>query len=86
MAYAKICDRCKNVYAKNNFVADFGDNKHGTVKGVCVMFEETDRKRAGSNHEYTEVHKNAYLDLCDDCGKLLNNFLAMIDIYGGYTC
>lgn len=71
MAYAKICDRCKKVYAKNIFVADFGNNRHGTVKGVCVMFEE-----AGKQDDI----RNAYLDLCDDCGKELDNFLAIVEV------
>lgn len=66
MAHAKICDRCGGVYGKNEHRADFGDNKYGTVKGVCVMFTEagTDLNR-----------KNAYLDLCDTCGMLLTEFL-----------
>jgi hypothetical protein len=67
MAHAKICDRCGNVYGKNKYKADFGDNKYGTVKGVCVMFEETNRG--------LETRKNAYLDLCDDCIDMLNFFL-----------
>lgn len=75
MAFAKICDRCKEVYGKNSFIADFGDNKCGTVKGVCIMFEETSKRVEGD-----ELRRNAYFDLCDDCSKLLNNFLAEIII------
>lgn len=66
MAHAKICDRCGNVYGKNELSADFGSNKFGTVKGVCVMFAE-------NNPDLNR--KNAYLDLCDDCARMLNLFL-----------
>ena len=80
MALARICDRCKEVYGKNNFTADFGENKYGTVKGVCIMFEETDRRNGGIYVEGVEPRKNAYFDLCDDCSKLLNNFLVEIEV------
>lgn len=74
MAYARICDRCGGVYGKNDHRADFGDNKYGTVKGVCVMFEETDR-RGGLSVDGIEPRRNAYLDLCNDCAKQLVDFL-----------
>lgn len=74
MALARICDRYGGVYAKNEVTADFGTNKYGVVKGVCVMFEETDR-RSGIQVDGIETRKNAYLDLCDDCASMLTVFL-----------
>lgn len=73
MAIAKICDRCGNVYAKNTIEADFGDNKYGTVRGVIVMFEETDRRLPTYNED--DTRKNAYMDLCDSCATDIVSFL-----------
>lgn len=64
MAKAKICDRCGNVYGKNDYTADFGPRKYGIVKGVCVMYDDV-----------PPDGKNAYMDLCDDCAKQLTIFL-----------
>jgi len=64
MAKAKICDRCGTVYGKNDCRADFGGSKYGLVRGVCVMLDDLPLDG-----------KNAYLDLCDDCGKQLVAFL-----------
>lgn len=58
MARAKICDRCGGVYGRNDYTSDFGQHKYGTVKGVCVMFDDV-----------PPDGKNAYMDLCDDCAK-----------------
>ena len=87
MAYAKICDRCGGVYAKNECKEDFGDDKFGTVKGICVMFEETDR-RGGLKVDGIEPRRNAYMDLCDDCAGMLALFLkdknsrVRVELYG----
>lgn len=64
MARAKICDRCGGVYGRNDYTGDFGPHKYGTVKGVCVMFDDV-----------LPDGKNAYMDLCDDCAKQLVTFL-----------
>lgn len=64
MAKAKICDRCGHVYGKNNYHAIFDVNKCGTVRGVCVMFEDL-----------PPDGKNAYMDLCDLCAEKLDLFL-----------
>ena len=66
MARAKICDRCGGVYGTNNHTASFGPGKHGIVRGVCVMLDAID---------IDDPTKNAYMDLCDDCGKMLTTFL-----------
>lgn len=71
MAIAKICDRCGGVYAKNEFQADFGNAKYGTVKAVVVMFEETNRDQV----DLVDRRKNAYMDLCDHCASQLCTFL-----------
>lgn len=73
MAHAKICDRCGGVYGKNSHMEEFGPDKYGTVKGVCVMFEDTDRDTVAVNGVMRR--KNAYMDLCDDCAKQLSLFL-----------
>lgn len=64
MARAKICDRCGAVYGTNYQDANFGPNKNGIVKGVCLMFENL-----------PDDKKNVYMDLCDDCAKQLITFL-----------
>lgn len=71
MSYAKICDCCGKVFSKNKFETDFGDDKCGTVRGVCVMFEETDKHNATQNtsYPYYQKRRNAYFDLCDDCAR-----------------
>lgn len=69
MARVKICDRCGAVYGKNDYHADFGENKYGLVRGVCVMLGTVSLDG-----------KNAYMDLCDDCGHQLVTFLQYKEI------
>ena len=64
MARAKICDRCGAVYGRNNYREEFDSTRHGIVRGVCVMLDNADLDT-----------KNLYMDLCDDCGKMLVTFL-----------
>lgn len=71
MATARICDRCGGVYGKNTVEVNFGDNKYGVVRGVCVMFAETDK----SAPPCVEPRRNAYMDLCDSCTNKLALFL-----------
>ena len=73
MAIAKICDRCAGVYANDEVHADFGDNKFGTIKGVCVMFKEASKDSVQRTFE--PPHRNAYLDLCPACSEMLRLFL-----------
>ena len=71
MAYAKICDRCSGVYAKNDYQESFGPTKYGTIKGACVMFEK--------DEDYYRKHH--YMDLCDTCSKMLVKFLTDKDVF-----
>lgn len=84
MSYAKVCDCCGNVFAKNTFEADFGDDNQGVVKGICIMFEETDKRNAYSyashysdstSNTVVKKRRNAYLDLCDDCARKIVGML-----------
>ena len=84
MSYAKICDCCGNTFAKNTFEADFGDDKRGVVRGVCVMFEETDKRNTYNYASYysestsdavVKKRRNAYLDLCDICARKIVGML-----------
>lgn len=76
MATAKICDRCGNVYGKNTVQESFNEESWGTMRGVCVMFEETDKFRKGEIViAGAPVRKNHYMDLCDNCTKQISLFL-----------
>ena len=66
MARATICDRCGAVYGKNVHLTDFGLDKRGIVRGVCVMLDPID---------IDTPTKNAYMDLCSDCARKLDEFL-----------
>lgn len=78
MATAKICDRCGGVYGRNAHYESFNDESYGTVRGVCVMFEETDKFRKNNSIVVDGIRpmpKNHYVDLCDECSKQLTLFL-----------
>lgn len=83
MATAKICDRCGNVYGKNTVLESFDEKSYGTMRGVCVMFEETDRfrkpdplaKYKSPNDETCPDRKNYYMDMCDDCCNQISQFI-----------
>lgn len=75
MAHAKICDRCGGVYGKNTNNEDFGPQRYGTVKGICVMFEDVNRDDSAVVVNGIERRRNAYMDLCDDCVKKITLLL-----------
>lgn len=83
MANAKICDRCGNVYGKNTILESFSEESFGTLRGLCIMFEETDKfrksdpfaKYTSSGDEVRHERKNYYMDLCDDCCNQISQFI-----------
>lgn len=83
MATAKICDRCGNVYGKNTVLESFNEESWGTMRGLCVMFEETDKFRKNDMlAKYTDPdaknrpeRKNFYMDMCDDCCNQISQFI-----------
>lgn len=77
MATAKICDRCGNVYGKNTVLESFNEESWGTMRGLCVMFEETDRFRKSNPliDEPRPDRKNYYMDMCDDCCNQISQFI-----------
>ena len=83
MATAKICDRCGGVYGKNTVQESFSEESWGTMRGICVMFEETDKfrksdplaKYKASGDETRPERKNFYMDLCDDCCIQISEFI-----------
>lgn len=72
MANAKICDRCGNVYGKNTVLESFTEESWGTMRGLCVMFEETDKFR---KDDVLTNRKNYYMDMCDDCCNQISQFI-----------
>lgn len=77
MATAKICDRCGNVYGKNTVLENFNEESWGTMRGLCVMFEETDkfRKNPFIDDQSRPDRKNFYMDMCDDCCNQISQFI-----------
>lgn len=71
MALARICDRCKRVYSKNEHEFHVDIEHAGHVKGMILMFEEADDKKLA----YPYTVKNAYFDLCPSCSKELTEFI-----------